>query len=283
MSEEVQTTLLNGTLYEYGGAADARLSNDHVLAQGAVGPSAAQAVQSPIRDRDIIRLRAALERLRLDSSFGSDADTSAFGESIVHTTGMGSYVSARSSVRGVDAWADEPTDIPVDTLGESTASTGDIESPLVGLGGTVLTRTTSMRSDVEGDSVQGVSVTMHTDQPNESVIGLLRQFDMEDGHWLAADNEGLVQAIRRVMQMSAVLAGARLTDEEIRALPKVRFDQADEQQCSICLETFRTGDFLTELPCTHFFHVGCVARWFCNSTQCPLCRSPCGERGIGGN
>merc|ERR1739848_328428 len=88
-------------------------------------------------------------------------------------------------------------------------------------------------------------------------------------------DEGLARAVRQVLQMGAVLAGARLADDEIRALPKVRFDQADEQNCSICLESFRSGELLTQLPCRHFFHVDCVAVWFQQSTRCPLCRSGC--------
>jgi len=113
----------------------------------------------------------------------------------------------------------------------------------------------------------------------DSITGFLRRLSAEGGSlvrsWLLAEDDSLAQSSRRVLQMGAVLAGARLSDEEIRDLPKVRFDSAQEQQCSICLENFRSGEFLTQLPCKHFFHVNCVARWFANSTQCPLCRSTC--------
>mmetsp|Transcript_41461 Transcript_41461/g.105629 ORF Transcript_41461/g.105629 Transcript_41461/m.105629 type:complete len:81 (+) Transcript_41461:318-560(+) len=80
-----------------------------------------------------------------------------------------------------------------------------------------------------------------------------------------------------MLQLGSVLAGHRLTDEEIRALPKVRFEAIEQQSCSICLETYQKGELLTALHCSHFFHVDCLARWFQNSTQCPLCRSHADE------
>jgi len=90
-------------------------------------------------------------------------------------------------------------------------------------------------------------------------------------------DESLARSVRRVLQMGTVLTEGRagLSDEEISALPKVRFNQAEEQQCSICLEQFQCGELLTALPCLHFFHVSCITRWFEQSTQCPLCRLDC--------
>ena len=32
--------------------------------------------------------------------------------------------------------------------------------------------------------------------------------------------------------------------------------------CSVCQEGFETRDFVSRLPCGHFFHEGCIARWF---------------------
>mmetsp|Transcript_17465 Transcript_17465/g.54652 ORF Transcript_17465/g.54652 Transcript_17465/m.54652 type:complete len:394 (+) Transcript_17465:58-1239(+) len=96
----------------------------------------------------------------------------------------------------------------------------------------------------------------------------------------AADfDESLVRSIHRVLQLGSVLAGDRLSESDIESLPKVNFDQKEEQQCSICLEAFATGELLTQLPCSHFFHVECVSRWFRQSTQCPLCRGQCGAEG----
>jgi len=98
-------------------------------------------------------------------------------------------------------------------------------------------------------------------------------------HRLALENlsldESLTRSVRRVLQLGTVLTGQRLSDEEILALPKVRFDAAEQQSCSICLEQYQRGELLTALKCGHFFHVGCLAKWFQRSMQCPLCRSEC--------
>jgi len=59
----------------------------------------------------------------------------------------------------------------------------------------------------------------------EDVTGMLQRLVALD---VATLDESLARSIRRVLQMGAVLAGARLADEEIRALPKVRFEQADK-------------------------------------------------------
>jgi len=94
----------------------------------------------------------------------------------------------------------------------------------------------------------------------------------------AADlDESLVRSVRRVLQLGSVLIGDRLSEQQIENLPKVHFNQTDEQQCSICLEAFETGELLTALPCCHFFHVSCISKWFHQSARCPLCRTPLNE------
>lgn len=103
-------------------------------------------------------------------------------------------------------------------------------------------------------------------------VGVLRRLALD-----SAFDESLVRTARRLLQLGAVLAGQRLSDDEIHALPKVRFDSAEEQACAICLEPYNQGELLTALRCNHFFHVDCLTGWFQRSTQCPLCRAPCGD------
>ena len=95
---------------------------------------------------------------------------------------------------------------------------------------------------------------------------------------LTADpvEENATNSVRRVLQMGAVMTGHRLSDEEIRALPRVRFEEAERQHCSICLEAYQQGQLLTATRCGHFFHVECLAGWMQRATQCPLCRQECG-------
>jgi len=104
------------------------------------------------------------------------------------------------------------------------------------------------------------------------LIHLLRRLAMQG---LDEVDEGVMRTTNRVLQLTSAISGQRLSDEEIRALPKVRFERAEEQSCSICLEPYQGGELLTALWCSHFFHVECLTRWFQRSTQCPLCRSQC--------
>lgn len=51
------------------------------------------------------------------------------------------------------------------------------------------------------------------------------------------------------------------------------------QDCSICLEDFRSGCMLLGLPCGHCYHQMCIEEWLCggNSSSrycCPVCRWP---------
>jgi len=104
--------------------------------------------------------------------------------------------------------------------------------------------------------------------PDDGLSSVLQRLVMEN---LSLDDT-LARSVRRVIQLGTVLTGQRLSDEEIHALPKVRFEAAEQQNCTICLEAYRSGELLTSLRCQHFFHVDCLTRWFQRSTQCPLCR-----------
>ena len=42
--------------------------------------------------------------------------------------------------------------------------------------------------------------------------------------------------------------------------------------CSITYENFKNGDFVTCLPCKHFFDPTAIANWLANHNTCPLCR-----------
>lgn len=112
----------------------------------------------------------------------------------------------------------------------------------------------------EGSEPEGV-ITAH-------VRGMLRQL-AGDGEF----DETWADSARRMVQLGSVVNGQRLSDEEIMALPKAKFEQKDAQTCPICLDVYQQSEILTQLRCSHFFHTSCVTRWFQRSTQCPLCRT----------
>lgn len=44
--------------------------------------------------------------------------------------------------------------------------------------------------------------------------------------------------------------------------------------CCVCLCRFELEEEVSELSCKHFFHKGCLEKWFGNQhSTCPLCRS----------
>jgi hypothetical protein len=138
----------------------------------------------------------------------------------------------------------------------SSATTRSSSQSLQQSARTVLGETQPVENDIDGGT-------------SDTLTGLLQRLALDN---LSLD-ESLTRSVQRVLQLGTVLTGARLSDDEICSLPKVRFDQAEQQNCSICLEAYQQGEFLTSLPrCQHFFHVDCLARWFRRSTQCPLCR-----------
>lgn len=47
-----------------------------------------------------------------------------------------------------------------------------------------------------------------------------------------------------------------------------------EVECCVCLCGFEGDEEVSELSCKHFFHKGCLEKWFRNRhSTCPLCRS----------
>jgi len=49
-------------------------------------------------------------------------------------------------------------------------------------------------------------------------------------------------------------------------------DAADEEECTLCLETLEAGSELRQLDCGHFFHRACVDDWLVRARNCPLCQ-----------
>ncbi|CAI0442734.1 unnamed protein product [Linum tenue] len=56
----------------------------------------------------------------------------------------------------------------------------------------------------------------------------------------------------------------------------------DYGTCAVCLAQFAVGEPVRVLPeCLHIFHAGCIDTWLFQHSDCPVCRTDTGVRGIG--
>uniref|UniRef100_A0A7S1F730 RING-type domain-containing protein n=1 Tax=Noctiluca scintillans TaxID=2966 RepID=A0A7S1F730_NOCSC len=295
LGDDAQATLLGGTLYEYSDDVPARLpaeaqrsamlasvrspprsSSTASSAGGFELPSPRQTRLSTLR----LELDAALqqEMLRPNSSFSAaSAGTlrppstfEAAPSTISSTDFNGTAISLDSTLEGLAG------EFEIDVDARRVLGENEEADSVVDFGDTAR----SVRSNglwrsvhtVLGDSLssaQGLPQTPSGMFGETRLATVLRHLAGDT----ASLDDSLVRSVQRVLQLGAVLSGQRLSDEEIAALPKVRFDGAEEQNCAICLEAYRRGDLLTTLRCSHFFHVDCLAGWLQRSSQCPLCRS----------
>lgn len=64
----------------------------------------------------------------------------------------------------------------------------------------------------------------------------------------------------------------QVTEPDIKRAPK---GMLEFRECSICLESYKYGEFLCGLPCGHNFHVNCIMMWITRDNHCcPICRWP---------
>jgi len=84
-----------------------------------------------------------------------------------------------------------------------------------------------------------------------------------------ADAQRAQQQARAEEEARKVLSGLR----RVPWVPQAPENAENEnEECSLCLEEFQTGEELLQLPCRHLFHESCVSPWFRRSLTCPLCK-----------
>ncbi|XP_061359395.1 probable E3 ubiquitin-protein ligase RHY1A [Gastrolobium bilobum] len=54
---------------------------------------------------------------------------------------------------------------------------------------------------------------------------------------------------------------------------KLSWKASEQEDCAVCLESFRVGETLLHLPCAHRFHSRCLKPWLENNSHCPCCRT----------
>ncbi|XP_059448497.1 probable E3 ubiquitin-protein ligase XERICO [Corylus avellana] len=93
----------------------------------------------------------------------------------------------------------------------------------------------------------------------------------------------LKNAVRSVLQVVGALhaSGRSAPDDTSASQRRISITHVNKSlwwtttmECCVCLCGFEADEEVSELSCKHFFHKGCLNKWFDNKhTTCPLCRS----------
>lgn len=73
----------------------------------------------------------------------------------------------------------------------------------------------------------------------------------------------------RLSRILSLTLPARLSQEEIDALPKIVFEKKSNgnasvllaEKCPICLTEFDDQERINKLHCSHLFHLQCISTW----------------------
>ena len=49
-------------------------------------------------------------------------------------------------------------------------------------------------------------------------------------------------------------------------------DKFINQECSICIDKFKEGEYKRDLVCSHTYHKKCIDKWLKKELSCPQCR-----------
>ncbi|XP_054805265.1 probable E3 ubiquitin-protein ligase XERICO [Prosopis cineraria] len=92
--------------------------------------------------------------------------------------------------------------------------------------------------------------------------------NMEEDSDEEGDRESCGRRRVSITQYKEVCGGTSTSDSDSRV------GGLGTVECCVCLSGFEANQEVSELPCKHFFHRGCLDKWFDNKhLSCPLCRS----------
>uniref|UniRef100_F1KYG1 E3 ubiquitin-protein ligase Arkadia n=1 Tax=Ascaris suum TaxID=6253 RepID=F1KYG1_ASCSU len=85
---------------------------------------------------------------------------------------------------------------------------------------------------------------------------------MADNPHTSNDPPPIGASLEQIVELTTV----RSYDHD-KAIPDTERDR-----CTVCLMNFEVEDSIRVLPCTHYFHTGCIDRWLIYNKKCPMCR-----------
>nr|AFK38095.1 unknown [Lotus japonicus] len=78
---------------------------------------------------------------------------------------------------------------------------------------------------------------------------------------------------RSLGELGTETYGSRKSGSRRFSWSKLSWKASEQEDCAVCLETFRNGETLIPLPCAHRFHSRCLKPWLENNSHCPCCRT----------
>ncbi|KAG4946923.1 hypothetical protein AAZX31_15G190800 [Glycine max] len=77
----------------------------------------------------------------------------------------------------------------------------------------------------------------------------------------------------RIAEFHTEVYGSKKSGSRRFSWTKWSWKASEQEDCAVCLESFRVGETLIHLPCAHRFHDRCLKPWLENNSHCPCCRT----------
>ena len=131
------------------------------------------------------------------------------------------------------------------------------------------TNDTNLRVSTGSSSANTRTISFVTDGRNvmsmSNFLTLLRQAGETQA---SPASQGIVEALRHAARP------AREYFEFFRSVDT----EASGNQCTICLAAMVNEEMITQMGCSHTFHLNCLMSWLEQQHTCPVCRAECSPR-----
>lgn len=107
----------------------------------------------------------------------------------------------------------------------------------------------------------------------ETQIWLEKYFFFLYCFWKLVLNYSVEERRRSLGELGTETYGSRKSGSRRFSWSKLSWKASEQEDCAVCLETFRNGETLIPLPCAHRFHSRCLKPWLENNSHCPCCRT----------
>ncbi|XP_027339075.1 probable E3 ubiquitin-protein ligase RHY1A isoform X2 [Abrus precatorius] len=116
--------------------------------------------------------------------------------------------------------------------------------------------------------------------PDENMLGAAREAKQRLDDKFRAQRMSENQSMRCVeggrtslAELQTEVYGSKKRGSRKLSWIKWSWKASEQEDCAVCLESFRVGETLINLPCAHRFHSNCLKPWLENNSHCPCCRT----------